>query len=91
MSRSRWSEPRLSVPRAIGTLSLVIALMTGGSMAFEGPSQDMELGPTFLLSLGGKLYDDLWIVLDQEPPAERNPAAPADATVSDRATWRCVT
>jgi thiosulfate dehydrogenase len=51
----------------------------------------LELGPTFLLSLGGKLYDDLWVVLDQEPPARRNPAAPADALVGDRATWRCAT
>jgi thiosulfate dehydrogenase len=66
-------------------------MMTGAPAAFAGPPEDVELGPTFLLSLGGKLYDDLWIVLGQEPPPRRNAAAPADATVSDRATWRCVT
>ena len=53
---------------------------------------DTEVGPTFLLSLGGKLYDDLWRILDLEPPAGRNPAFPADAKVgSSRETWRCVT
>jgi thiosulfate dehydrogenase len=92
MHRSSGFGARLIARRAVRAIALFMMLMAGGSAAaFEGPSQDMELGPTFLLSLGGKLYDDVWIVLDQEPPAERNAAAPADAAVSDRATWRCVT
>jgi mono/diheme cytochrome c family protein len=55
------------------------------------PAGQTELGPIFLLSLGGKLYDDLWPVLDQPPPAGRNAAVAADDAVEDRATWRCVT
>jgi len=90
--RFNWSAARRIMRTAIEAISLSMMLVAGGSVtAFEGPPQDVELGPTFLLSLGGKLYDDLWIILDQEPPTERNPAAPADATVSDRTTWRCVT
>ena len=30
---------------------------------------EIEVGEVFLVSLGGKLYDDLWLVLDQAPPA----------------------
>ena len=61
------------------------------AVAFEEPSEDTDLGPTFQLSLGGKLYDDLWLVLDLEPPAESNPAIPAEAAAAVRVTWRCVT
>jgi thiosulfate dehydrogenase len=71
---------------SLGTLLLGVSSTSG----FQGPTEETELGPVFLLSLGGKLYDDLWLVLDEEPPAGRNPAVPADATVSDRASWRCV-
>jgi thiosulfate dehydrogenase len=75
-----------------GAAVLLAALsLTRPAAAIEGPSQETELGPIFLLSLGGKLYDDLWRVLEQEPPAERNPAVPADAGMSTRATWRCAT
>ena len=48
-----------------------------------------QLGPVFTLSLGGKLYDDAWSVLELEPPGERNPAFP-DRTAPVRDTWRCV-
>lgn len=49
----------------------------------------MQLGPVFMLSLGGRLYDDLWPILDVSPPDGRNPAFP-DLTASDGDTWRCV-
>jgi mono/diheme cytochrome c family protein len=52
---------------------------------------ETELGPVFLLSLGGKLYDDFWTVLDQFPPSERNPAVPDNADTMARETWRCAT
>ena len=55
--------------------------LAASANAFEGPPADTELGPTFLLSLGGKLYDDFWRVLDWEPPGERNPAIPASAAL----------
>ena len=54
-------------------------------------ANDTELGPIFLISLGGKLYDDLWRVLDQEPPGEANPAFPAEGLYASRESWRCVT
>ncbi len=54
-------------------------------------SNDAELGPVFLLSLGGKLYDDFWTILDELPPEERNPALKGVLSVSRGDTWRCVT
>jgi len=50
---------------------------------------DQQLGPVFMLSLGGKLYDDLWPILELPPPAGRNPAFP-DLAANDYETWRCV-
>lgn len=62
--------------------------------AWIGPakaqSAEEELGPVFLLSLGGKLYDDLWTVTELVPPEGANTAFPANPDVSDRDTWRCV-
>ncbi len=52
---------------------------------------DTELGPVFMLSVGGKLYDDLWNVLGQSVPPGRNSAFPAEVQINPRETWRCVT
>jgi mono/diheme cytochrome c family protein len=68
------------------------ALLAGAypaALAQEEP-QDVELGPVFLLSVGGKLYDDLWVMIDEEPPAPRNPSVNDDLDIDDRASWRCV-
>jgi thiosulfate dehydrogenase len=54
-------------------------------------SEDTELGPVFLLSLGGKLYDDAWPILDQSRPEGRNPALEDAVSIPARDTWRCVT
>lgn len=53
--------------------------------------EDHEFGDAFLISLGGKIYDNLWAMSEKPPPAERNPDYPADPTVSNADTWRCVT
>lgn len=91
--------PRKSVQIAFIRLG-VLALLFGGAMvpraavAFEQPpptTDEAEVGPTFLVSLGGKLYDDLWIVLDEAPPPDANPAFPAGGLYSTRDSWRCVT
>ncbi|MYZ47409.1 hypothetical protein E4O86_06755 [Rhizobiales bacterium L72] len=52
---------------------------------------ETELGPVFMLTVGGKLYDDLWVVLGTAAPAGRNPAFPKDVEIDARQTWRCVT
>jgi cytochrome c553 len=75
-------------------LSLAIAatlLLTVGGMAqpADVTAVDQQLGPVFMLSLGGKLYDDLWPILELPPPGGRNPAF-ADRAASDHDTWRCV-
>lgn len=58
--------------------------------AQETIAGDTELGPVFLLSLGGKLYDDLWTVTEMAPPDGANPGFPPDPNISDYDTWRCV-
>ena len=61
---------------------------TGGEMIAGG---DTELGPIFLLSVGGKLYDDLWRLLDMLPPEGINPRFPTGTSIDPYDTWRCVT
>ena len=73
---------------AIGAF-LLIALPRSAA-ALEPAGDETELGPIFLLSLGGKLYDDAWRVLDQAAPDGRNPAIPAGSDMPPHDTWRCV-
>ena len=84
---------RLKRAATILSTPLLVTLLLSALPAatVQAAEEETELGPVFLLSLGGKLYDDLWRVLDQEPPAERNAAIPADSGTSARATWRCAT
>jgi thiosulfate dehydrogenase len=79
---------RGAIVRAV-VLAVLGSVAATHSAAFEGP-EDTELGPVFLLTLGGKLYDDVWLALGREPPPQRNPAVPADAAIDTRASWRCV-
>jgi thiosulfate dehydrogenase len=61
----------------------------GLAQSAEVVAEDQQLGPVFMLSLGGKLYDDLWPILELPPPEGRNPAF-ADRAATDHDTWRCV-
>ncbi len=85
------TAPRLNRIAAALSAALLLAAPFALPRPAEAQSPDTELGPIFLLSLGGKLYDDFWTVLDQSPPAERNPAVPADSGINARETWRCAT
>jgi thiosulfate dehydrogenase len=53
-------------------------------------AREHEFGDAFVVSLGGKLYDNYWAGSGASPPAMRNPAFPSDLTVSDTDSWRCV-
>ncbi len=52
--------------------------------------KEHEFGDAFVVSLGGKLYDDFWAGTGNSPPKTRNPAFPSDMTVSNTDSWRCV-
>ncbi|HHN72783.1 MAG TPA: hypothetical protein ENK13_01710 [Thermopetrobacter sp.] len=55
------------------------------------PAADADMtGRQWILSLGGKLYDNHWAVLGIDPPKGRNPVYPAGAAVPAPDTWRCV-
>lgn len=53
-------------------------------------AREHEFGDAFVVSLGGKLYDNYWAGSGASPPAMRNPAFPPDLTASDMDSWRCV-
>ena len=47
-------------------------------------------GEAWIASLGGKLYDNHWLVNGTSAPAARNPDYPKEIDASDGNTWRCV-
>ena len=71
------------------TAACMIAVMVA-SGAGSAAEKDDTLGRKWLLSLGGKLYDNLWMVLNVPPPKGRNPQYPAGAAIPAPDTWRCV-
>jgi len=79
---------RRLVAQVLAVLTLLAFFHAAPAQA-QSSDEDEQLGPVFMLSLGGKLYDDLWPILELPPPAGRNPAF-ADLALNDYDTWRCV-
>jgi thiosulfate dehydrogenase len=73
------------------TLELFLAPSAAQEATPEAASEETELGPIFLLGLGGKLYDDFWTIVDELPPEDRNPALATSLSITRGDSWRCVT
>jgi thiosulfate dehydrogenase len=56
----------------------------------SAPAQAQEPGSAWIISLGGRLYDNQWLVTGNQPPEGRNPAYPDAVNIADADTWRCV-
>lgn len=54
-------------------------------------ADDVEFGEVFVLSVGGKLYDNLWTMTDAPEPDIPNPDFPKNNEAAVGGTWRCVT
>ena len=44
---------------------------------------------TWVLSSGGRIYDNWWNALDRDPPEESHPSYPAAGKQTGSSTWRC--
>ena len=49
-----------------------------------------NVGEVFVLSIGGKLYDNLFVMTGIEAPKENNPNFPDYVSSQNLGTWRCV-
>ena len=78
----------MSIIMIMKRLLAILLLLLAAPPARAGG--DDTLGRKWLLSLGGKLYDNLFLVLDIAPPKGRNPLYPAGAAIAAADTWRCV-
>ncbi len=73
-----------------------LCIFAGLFMALSGISHglagddDPTKGRKWLLALGGKLYDNMFLTLGISPPRGRNPLYPAGAAIPAADTWRCV-
>ncbi len=84
----KTARPGGAYARAMKRLILTIVLILAATRAQA--AGDDTLGKKWLLSLGGKLYDNLFVMLDIPPPKGRNPLYPAGAAIAAADTWRCV-
>ncbi len=73
---------------------LSIAVLVSAVLPVRAQTVDQQLeenvGEVFVLSIGGKLYDNLFTMLGKEEPAKANPNYPADVSAKSLGTWRCV-
>lgn len=44
---------------------------------------------TWILSAGGRIYDNWWNALDKDPPETTHPSYPASGSQEGATTWRC--
>ena len=42
------------------------------------------------MSLGGRLYDNHWLILGRQPPSRWHPLFPREVRIAPSTTWRCV-
>ena len=85
MSSGRRSNTVFIVAAILGLLASALP-----SSAQKDDIKVADFGVGFIVSLGGKLYDNLWTATATKPPAHRNPAFPPVPEVDDADTWRCV-
>ncbi len=81
--------------RAGHILSVALVLVTAfrimaGGASVKAANETSMTGKLWLLSLGGRLYDNHWTVLGIQPPAGRNPVYPPGVNIPAADTWRCV-
>ena len=71
---------------AIAFLSLGLA---GVPAAAQAP-ENGDVGEVFVLSLGGKLYDNIFTMTEVPKPEKANPAYPSNLSSESLGSWRCV-
>lgn len=83
---SRWTKCAvLTILIAAGYLGLHTSVNAQQTHVEIG-----DFGEGFIVALGGKLYDNLWAVVDGNAPYRRNPLFPEDVDLPSDQTWRCV-
>lgn len=70
----------------------VLPVATGSQGSDEQKAlteETTEFGEGFVISLGGKLYDDVWVTTGTTPPAGSHPAYPKTLPAIGSASYRC--
>lgn len=82
----------LHVGTAIGVMFALLVLSIVGSQlrAQSGTQAEVRTGEAAILSLGGRLYDNHWVVLNRQPPTSWHPLFPKKVKIDPFKTWRCV-
>ena len=82
--------------RRFASLLSAIGIAVFGASAWAAQAQTADqtleenVGEVFVLSIGGKLYDNLFTMLGKEEPSKANPGYPDYVSSKSLGTWRCV-
>ncbi|NNF79726.1 MAG: hypothetical protein HKN05_17015 [Rhizobiales bacterium] len=71
-------------------LFAIIAAVHASALFLVSPAHGVEPGEAAEISLGGKLYDNHWLVSGKQPPEDPNPLYPPEVKTTPANTWRCV-
>ncbi len=81
----------LKRPLWLATLMLIMAqALVSEAFSAKDTKPSDEVGEVFVLSLGGKLYDNYFIMTEKLSPETKNPDYPDYVPAGDMGTWRCV-
>ena len=75
--------------KALWAAICVGLFVTATPAAAQSPEKS-DVGEVFVLSLGGKLYDNLFTMTEAPNPEKTNPAYPDYLSSESLGTWRCV-
>ncbi|NNF78255.1 MAG: c-type cytochrome [Rhizobiales bacterium] len=87
------SPPLQFSVRLMGLLLMCLAPVVAGLPAGAQTAEqqlEADVGEVFVLSIGGKLYDNLFTMTGQEVPKTANPNFPDYVSSKSLGTWRCV-
>lgn len=89
-----------AIPWLVMTAAVACAMPAGTANAQYGPEERLKQGyvsgspdrpsADWILAYGGRLYDNWWVTLNVDPPAETHPAYPAGGAMRGAESWRCV-
>lgn len=84
-----WLTLAIGVFATICSASLLASVGQSEESPIPPADPSEDVGEVFLLSLGGKIYDNLWIMMEESEPTSDNREFPARVS-KELGTWRCV-
>ena len=80
----------LKSSKALAAVLALGCVLSSPGQAQEKKNAQTSVGGTFVMSLGGKLFDDVFVMTETKAPSKPNPDYPNYIKPDGLGTWRCV-